>query len=348
MNKRMKNIFNIVFLIFCFVATIYYVFYGEDLDVIIHYIKNAKWFYWLLGICCVVIFILSESAIIYYLLRHLKHKVSIRTCSLYSFVGFFFSAITPSASGGQPAQAVFMKRDGIPLHVSAIVLLMVTISYKMVLLLYGGIILIFKPTGVYSAIESIIHWVYLGMTLNVVIVSFMVLLSVKPKIIESVVLGIFKLLMKLFKNEKWKNYKRKAAKSMKRFSVKSQFLLQNKMLLGKVLIITFFQRTIFFFITYLVLKSFHLLEINPIDTTIIQGGISVAVDMLPLPGGMGITEHLFLGAFANIVKENIIVPAMIVSRGISYYTQLLLSAFMTGFAYLKFYVTEHKERLEMK
>ena len=57
--------------------------------------------------------------------------------------------------------------------------------------------------------------------------------------------------------------------------------------------------------------------------------ISVAVDMLPLPGGMGISENLFLRMFLPVFGAELVLPGMVVSRGISYYTQLLLSAVMT-------------------
>ena len=51
----------------------------------------------------------------------------------------------------------------------------------------------------------------------------------------------------------------------------------------------------------------------------LQGMISVAVDMLPLPGGMGISENLFLTIFEPIFGEALVLPGMLVSRGISFY-----------------------------
>ena len=51
--------------------------------------------------------------------------------------------------------------------------------------------------------------------------------------------------------------------------------------------------------------------------------------MLPLPGGMGISENLFLDIFLPIFGEDFVLPGMMVSRGISYYTQLLISGVMT-------------------
>ena len=55
--------------------------------------------------------------------------------------------------------------------------------------------------------------------------------------------------------------------------------------------------------------------------------------MLPLPGGMGISESLYLVMFAPIFGESLL-PAMLLSRGISYYAQMLISAVMTCVAYL--------------
>jgi len=47
----------------------------------------------------------------------------------YSMAGFFFSSITPSASGGQPAQLFFMKRDGIKVSHGTFSLILIAFSY---------------------------------------------------------------------------------------------------------------------------------------------------------------------------------------------------------------------------
>ena len=62
---------------------------------------------------------------------------------------------------------------------------------------------------------------------------------------------------------------------------------------------------------------------------LLQGTISVAVDMLPLPGGMGISEQLFLIIFLPVFGSELLLPGMILSRGLGYYTELILSALLT-------------------
>ena len=165
MGKR-KSALNAAFLLLVFVATIYFVFHGEDLGDLIGHIGTANEAYWVISVAFVIAFILGEAVIISYLLRTLGQRPRRGHSALYSFVGFFFSCITPSASGGQPAQLYYMRKDGIPTPVAAQVLLIVAISYKMVLVALGALVLILRPPAVIAALHPVMPFFYLGVALN--------------------------------------------------------------------------------------------------------------------------------------------------------------------------------------
>ncbi len=337
MKSKKKKIFNAFFVLICFLLTLYYVFHGQDLSSIMYYVREANSVYWLAGVGLVLVYILSEASIIHYLLKTLDCRSKFISCCKYSFVGFFFSCITPSATGGQPAQTVIMKKDKIPVHVSTVVLLIITIWYKTLLIVYGTFVLLVKPAGVMKYLQPILAWVYLGIFLNVVAVVVLLLVASKPKLAESLVNGIYVAVSKIARSKKVDAYKDRVEQSIKKFSINSDYIVTHQKAMFTSFAITFVQRTLLFSITYLVCVSFGSCKIDVFDTTMLQAMISVAVDMLPLPGGMGITEHLFILVFGPALGNNITVPVMIVSRGISYYTQLIMSAIVTGFAYIKFY-----------
>ena len=115
MQSKKKMIVNTVFLVVIFALTIYGVFHGEDLGAMMEAMRRADVRWLLPGLFCVVFFIWGESIIIYYMMRTLKIRLKKWTCFLFSSVGFFFSCITPSASGGQPAQIYYMKKEKIPI-----------------------------------------------------------------------------------------------------------------------------------------------------------------------------------------------------------------------------------------
>ena len=89
------------------------------------------------------------------------------------------------------------------------------------------------------------------------------------------------------------------------------------------------QRAALFAVTYFVYRAFGFNNLNLFELVMLQAVISVAVDMLPLPGGMGISEKLFSIIFLPVFGAALILPAMVLSRGLSYYTELLISAVMT-------------------
>lgn len=75
MRNKKKAIFNTIFLILIFSITVYMVFKGEDLGEIIHTVRQADPVYLLISVVCVVLFILGESVIIFYMMRTLGAKV---------------------------------------------------------------------------------------------------------------------------------------------------------------------------------------------------------------------------------------------------------------------------------
>ncbi|MCI8466516.1 MAG: flippase-like domain-containing protein [Lachnospiraceae bacterium] len=318
-----------VFLLTVFSVTVWAVFRGEDLTLIFSYLKTANPVFLLLGVACVITFILGEAIIICYLLRVLGYKVRAARCYLYSFVGFFFSCITPSATGGQPAQVYYMKKDNIPIPESTLVLMIVTITYKMVLVVLGALILLFRPERVMLYLEPVMFWMYLGLGLNVFCVTFMMTLVFHPKLAKWIMVKGLKLLERLHLLRKKGKRLRRLEASMDDYHATGEFYWKHKPVVIRAFLITVVQRLLLFLVTGLTYLAFGLSGENLMTILCLQGMISLAVDMLPLPGGMGISEKLFLSIFAPIFGSSLLLPAMIISRGISYYSQLTISAVMT-------------------
>lgn len=342
-SKILRNIFDVVFLILVFGLTLYGVFRGENLQEVLEGLKSCDLYILVVpSIICVLAFIMLESVIFKYLFNTLGIKLRLTRCFLYSFVGFFFSAITPSASGGQPAQLIFMKKDKISVAHSTLVLLLVTIAYKMVLVVLGGITLIVRPKSVMQAVEGVEFWIWLGIILNVIIIAAMLLLVYVPSLARRFILKCVAFLNKIriLKDlDKWIN---KTEEMMAKYDDASRYLKTHKMVLFNAFLISVIQRVALFFVTVVVYFSFHLTGTSIIYILTLQCLISVGADMLPLPGGMGITERLFLAMFQGTFGS-LVLPAMILSRGFSFYIQLLICAIMTVVAYIIVFRLQNKK-----
>ena len=170
----------------------YYVFHDQDFSDIMIYMKEADSRYWIVGIVLVIAFILSESVIIYYLMRSLSQKANMNHCFLFFLCWLFFQFGDAVCQRGQPAQILFMKKDKLPIHLSTMVLLIVTITYKLVLVLFGLVIMILRPPVEMQFLKPAMPWVYLGVALNVVCVGGMLALVFCPEMTKRMVMAIFR------------------------------------------------------------------------------------------------------------------------------------------------------------
>ncbi len=334
MSKRKKNLLNAAFVLIVFALTIYSVFAGKDLGDIAETITEAEPKFLAMGVLCVVIFILGESTILHYMFGTLQIRAKRRTCFMYSCVGFFFSCITPSAGGGQPAQILFMRRNKIPVPVATVVLMIVTITYKLVLVAVGCYLVIFRSHFLHLYLWEVMPVFYLGLGLNILCCAAMLILVFHTSLARNIVMSLLDILGRFRLLRRVEAKKERIAITMDHYGDTAAFLKQNMRVLFNVLLLTFIQRIALFFVTYFVYRAFGLSGTAMWNVVLLQASISVSVDMLPLPGGMGISEHLFLTIFDPIFYGDLLIPAMVLSRGISYYVQLFFSAIVTAGANL--------------
>lgn len=325
--------------------TLYIVFDDNDLDTVLKQISLADPFWIFVCIVMVLLFIFCESWIIRRLFAKLDIKIKIGEGFLYSCIGFFFCCVTPSASGGQPAQMVYMKKRGIPLSRSTNVLVWVALLYKAVLVVIGLGLLLFRLDFVQKHMGNTIGILYLGIFLNIVCLLVMVLPWVKNEWLERLGRHVLILLRKFRLIRKSRQKRKKFRRFIKGYDDAFISLKGNVGVIIEAAIITLVQRVALFSVTGFIYLSFGVGEFSFLDVVILQSLITIAVDVLPLPGGTGITEYLFAIVFAGVFKEELLVPAMVLSRGISYYVQLLFCGVMTIFAHFYFMVRQRKEEI---
>lgn len=342
MQTKKKALFNVSFLLVVFGLTVYGVFHGEDLGAMAEAIRSAQIKWLIPGVCLVVFFIWGESIIIWYMMRSFGIRLKKRICFLFSSVGFFFSCITPSASGGQPMQIYYMKKEKIPIPVSTVILMVVTITYKLVLVVIGLGILIFGRGFLHRYLEGILPVYYLGLTLNVFCVAFMTILVFHPVMAEDMLLKGMDLLERMRLMKKKEARRQKLKDSMEVYRETAAYLKEHKKVLFHVIVLTFLQRIALFSVTWFVYLAFRMHGTSFLNVILLQAVISVAVDMLPLPGGMGISETLFLNIFATVFP-GVLLPAMVLSRGLGYYSQLLISALFTVVAQIYYSINTNEE-----
>ncbi len=325
MKDRLKNQLSYLFFVVLALFAFYTVFRDNDLGMIMASLRRMNLWYLLLAATTALVFTMMEGVMIWYLLRGLQGKADFINCIRYSFVGFLYSGITPSATGGQPMQLYHMKRDGNSLSASTVVLMTVALIYKLVLVLMGLAMLFFGFSTLKSHLGNYLKLFYLGTFLNTALVAVLLMVMAFPNFTRLLLLFVNQLLVKI---KIWKKSEARTAKIeqfVQSYQNAVSFLVHNKKHVLVVVIATFVQRCLVFLLPYIVYCGFGMSGTGALTILMVQMSIYLAVDMLPLPGAQGITELMYRRVFQKIFTAEYVIPSMCVSRGISFYFLLFVS-----------------------
>lgn len=337
MGNKKQLLFNISFVIIVLIFTMYNLFKETDLRSSFNQALQLNFFYLFLGLILILVFVLTESIILRLLLKRIEKPYNFFDCVLYSFIGFLYSSITPSASGGQPAQMYYMKKRGITVGESTPLLMIVTIAYKGVLVMIGAFIMLFNISDIKSYISGLGIYVYFGLISNVVLLFFMILLLVKPELLYVFCKKLYKgLVGKLLGKYRFKMRDKAVAYLDKYVDTAIYYRGHFNNMALPVMLITFIQRIAYFAITIVVYLSFGGGSIPLFVILILSASINIAIDMLPLPGGMGAAELLFLSIFTQIFGKNQVITALLINRFLTFYILIVFGVIATVVANIRF------------
>lgn len=337
MKSGKRYIFDVLLLVLIFFLTYRLILGGQDISEIISDLLSASGKWVLAGAVFAVVYVCCEGFVIRYMLHILKQRSTVFTCLKYAFIGFFFSYITPSASGGQPAQMYYMSKDGINAGFSALIMLLITIAYKSILMMLGAVFFIFKYDFVKVHTSRISWLIILGVILNSAFIFLLVLMLRRPEFMRKTGLNIVDFFgsRRFIKPEKDEKLREKINSVCDNYSSGAEYIKSNPKPVITVFLITAAERILLLAVTWAIYRSFGLSGSSFSDIISLQSMIGVAVEMLPLPGAAGITESCFLRVFKNIFTDDLVRPALLATRGLSFYLILFIGAAVTLAAHIK-------------
>ncbi len=136
MNRK-KSLVGIGLIAALMALTGWLLFRDQPVTRLLHTLGQLRPGWLLLGLALMLAFVGCEATCSHLILGRLGHRAPLRRCLGYSFVGFYVSSITPSATGGQPAQVYYMSRDGVPAAHGALNMMLIAACYQVVVIGYA-------------------------------------------------------------------------------------------------------------------------------------------------------------------------------------------------------------------
>lgn len=272
-------------------------------------------------------FIVFEGMALNTLCKGFGYKKGFWNGYIYSAGDIYVSAITPSASGGQPASAYFMVRDGIRGSVTTVILLLNVVLYIFSILIIGIICFVAMPSEIFAFSTLSKALIISGAVALSSLALIFILLLKKQNLLHAICRKFIRLLAKLKiikdpdssceKLSVWIASYRECAKAIK----------GKRNVIMKALAFNLLQR-----ISQLSITVFAFLAVGGATSSVpevfvMQEMVVVGSNCIPIPGAMGVADYLMLDAFSTVVEPSVAVNLELLARTFSFYLCVLLCGF---------------------
>jgi len=296
-------------------------------------LSSASPFYIVLAFAAMVGFVMFEGLAVRTLVRSFGHRCTLRDCFVYSAADIYFSAITPSATGGQPACAYFMIRSGVPASCTTVSLVFNLSLYTLSILVIALTTIVTAPRIFNSFVPLAKALIIIGALILVAIAALFFLALSQKKWINSI--GEFAIRiacrLRLMKDpEAWKEKFRAGIEEYKSYA---SMIPSRGAAILKALGLNIMQRLCQFSVTMFMYIAIRINYPGAERAAVFKNGLSllgaqslitIGSGYIPIPGAMGVTDLMMLDGFRPLMAEADAASLELMSRSVSFYCCVLM------------------------
>ena len=320
-----KKFINIV-LIIVFTLIVLYFSLKDNYDEIIELLLNSDIRWLFIGYLFVLSYTFLKSVVTNDIINKFKKFDMKKTFDL-QLMTFFFNAITPFSTGGQPFQVYTLKKNKLSLSDGTNVIVQESIIHQIALIVVGFLAIIINEIfGIYKFEGIIETFLILGFGLNILVIFLLFLVSHSNKIDKLITKYIVKILtfLRIIKNKEILN---KLHNTIDNFNYNSKILLKDKKRFIKLILINCLALLCLYIVPLTILFSFNnYVSFDGMIAIVLVSFISIISSYVPLPGGIGGQEYLFILMFGVYVNQPLLSSLMIMWRFITYYLPMIVGA----------------------
>ncbi|MCR5087093.1 MAG: flippase-like domain-containing protein [Lachnospiraceae bacterium] len=280
-------------------------------------------------------FILFEALAFRCILRGLGYRRSLFANYTYAATDIYFSAITPSATGGQPAAAyIMMHSGGISGSVTTVTILLGLALYALSIIVLGMVCFLCRPALYFSFSLVPRIMIVIGVVVQVGLAFMFVLLILRGQLLCKLACKLLPLAAKLHLVRNPERRAERLQASLNNYRLCAEMTAGKKNMLLKALLFNILQRASQISVTVFAYLATGGKCKNALDIFSIQSYTILGAAYVPIPGGMGVMDYMLLDGLSGYMDEAAAVDLELLSRAISFYACILLCGFTVLLIYL--------------
>ena len=306
-KKNKRHIFNIL-LVLIITGLAIFLTVKDNFSEIVENLRTCdpRWILVAFGVLLVGLFI--RAFIVFLFARLYTRRYHLPQAFAVDFIGTFYNAVTPGASGGQVMQAYTLKKQGIAISSAVSMLAMSSIIYQIVLILYGIAAFVLKNDLImaigYAHFGQIGTWnidipiwalTIIGFLLNIGVIMLVLLMGYWRGFHNFIMGPVINLLHKLHIVKNPDKHRENLRVQVENFKVEMRRLFSNIPFTILVTILNFAYLTVRFSIPYFIgiglgndsiIASFW-------DCVLLSNYHQMITGIIPIPGSAGVSEIVF-------------------------------------------------------
>ena len=278
----------------------------------------------LAAVISMLCFILTEGFSIRAACSALGFRPGFNRCCQYAAGDIYFSAITPSATGGQPASVLLMHQDGISVAQGTAALLINLTMCAFATFGIGVVCFVFQYPifSRFSFLSRLLIGV--GFLMQLVTALFLYLMVWHETLLHRICSALVRFGAKLHLIRNVEDKLDILADKMAEYRRAVGMITDRRHYLFHNLVFNFLQRVSQLAVTMFVFLAMGLESATGFEIWAMQGYVVMGSNYVPIPGGMGVADLLLLDGFGSVMEPYVAAQLELISRSLSFYLCILL------------------------
>ena len=250
-----------------------------------------------------------------------------------SLATMFFNGITPFATGGQPMQLYYFKKEGVNLTQSSNIILQNSILYQIALIMMGTFAIICNKTlGIFPNNDILKNLVIIGFVVNSLVCLFLFLITFGQKFSRFILNKGLVILAKMHIIKNIEDKKESLNNYITKFYESGKILIKDKKAIIKTIIFNLLSLTCLYLVPLIVIYGMgDFTSINIVEALVASSYVMIMGAFVPTPGGTGGLEYGFINFYGYFITGSNLMATMIIWRGITYYIGMILGGIVVAF-----------------
>lgn len=321
---------NIALCVLAFLMLFGYLFIAGEGGDLLRALTTFNWFFLLIAFVGILVYWLLEALSMQIICNSLFKGFSFIKTTLVTVIGQYFNCITPLSSGGQPMQAYYYSRFGLPAHFAIPMLLCRFIVYQLTMTIYAIIVLLLRFSYFTEDLRPIMYLVAIGFLGGFVLIAFLFSLAFAKNTIMKLTRWGITLAGRIGILKKPEETLTSAENSLEESYVGIRFLLKEPATLIKVSLVTFVQLTVYFSLSWVIFAGFGLVANDYFTVLSVQAFIYLIASFVPLPGAVGAAEGSYIVFFNYVFGDpSIVALSTFIWRFFTFYLPIIAGMILT-------------------